>query len=283
MPSFLQSKRLVLLPLVVLQVVFAGIAALLLPGEHAVGWIGAICGLLALPVRLGVYFLAPEPRTDPRLDGVRTMAAVGALLTVVALLSGSGGIGAVIFASAGLAGAWWYVFVYSLLDRMTSVALQPGRALPELELVASNGSPVASSEWRGRPAVLVFYRGNWCPLCVAQLHELAGRYRELRDLGARVIAISPQSEEKTAAIAAKVGVPIEFCTDPGNAAARRLGIAHRDGVPLGFDQLGYDPETVFPTVVIVDADGVIRWADETDNYRLRPEPETFVRVLREVA
>ncbi|NJN00349.1 MAG: redoxin domain-containing protein, partial [Aquincola sp.] len=42
-----------------------------------------------------------------------------------------------------------------------------------------------------KPAVLVFYRGNWCPLCVAQLRELASRQEDLTALGAKVILVSP--------------------------------------------------------------------------------------------
>jgi hypothetical protein len=36
-----------------------------------------------------------------------------------------------------------------------------------------------------------------------------------------------------------------------------------------------------PTVIIVDKEGKILWTHETDNYRVRPEPETFLQVLQE--
>ena len=45
--------------------------------------------------------------------------------------------------------------------------------------------------------------------------------------------------------------------------------------------LGYDSDTVMPTVIITDREGRVVWTDETDNYRVRPEPETFLQVLRE--
>ena len=34
-----------------------------------------------------------------------------------------------------------------------------------------------------------------------------------------------------------------------------------------------------PTVVITDANGKIIFRDLTDNYRVRPEPETFLKIL----
>ncbi|MFQ5436081.1 MAG: hypothetical protein ACE5FD_14505, partial [Anaerolineae bacterium] len=77
-------------------------------------------------------------------------------------------------------------------------------------------------------------------------------------------------------------VPFRFLVDPGNRAARQLGLAHENGLPMGFQVMGYDSETVFPTVIITDADGIIRFADLTNNYRIRPEPQTFLYVLDEL-
>ena len=34
-----------------------------------------------------------------------------------------------------------------------------------------------------------------------------------------------------------------------------------------------------PTVIITEAGGRILWVDETDNYRVRPEPQTYLDVL----
>lgn len=37
-----------------------------------------------------------------------------------------------------------------------------------------------------------------------------------------------------------------------------------------------------PTVVILDADGVVRFFHLDENYRRRPRPETLVEALREI-
>ena len=34
-----------------------------------------------------------------------------------------------------------------------------------------------------------------------------------------------------------------------------------------------------PTILITDAGGKLIFADLTDNYRVRPEPETFLKIL----
>ena len=112
---------------------------------------------------------------------------------------------------------------------------------------------------------------------MAQIREIADGYKALADRGAQVALVSPQSHENTVELASRFDVPFVFLTDPGNKAARKLDIAMDDGVPLGIT--GYDPETVMPTVIITSANGRIIFLDQTDNYRVRPEPGTFIEAL----
>jgi thiol-disulfide isomerase/thioredoxin len=45
-------------------------------------------------------------------------------------------------------------------------AAQPGRALPDGELLDAGGQPtMLAQHLGGKPAVIVFYRGGWCPYC----------------------------------------------------------------------------------------------------------------------
>lgn len=74
---------------------------------------------------------------------------------------------------------------------------------------------------------------------------------------------------------------MNFLVDKGNKAADRLQIKAEGGLPMGLQALGYDSDTVMPTVVMTDNKGEIIFADLTDNYRVRPEPEDFLRVFDE--
>ncbi|MGD1868958.1 MAG: hypothetical protein ACFB0F_05475 [Neomegalonema sp.] len=42
---------------------------------------------------------------------------------------------------------------------------------------------------------------------------------------------------------------------------------------------GYPADTVMATVVALDANGNVIFGDETDNYRVRPHPDTFLHVF----
>ena len=180
----------------------------------------------------------------------------------------------------GLAGGLLYQFWYSRFQREQSQALTVGQRLPSLQLADAAGKPVHSEKLAG-PLLLIFYRGNWCPLCMAQIREVAGQYRELHARGVTTLLISPQPHENTASLAERFGVPFLFLVDQDNRVARQLGIVAENGLPAGLEVLGYDSDTVMPTVVMTNAAGVIIFSDQTDNYRVRPEPDVFIRILDE--
>jgi len=172
-----------------------------------------------------------------------------------------------------------YNFWYSSLGRELNQALRIGQPLPQFEALDIQGKRINSSIFDGTPTVYIFFRGNWCPLCMAQIKEVATQYEKLASLGAKVVLCTPQPEKNTQALAEKFHVPFVFLTDVDNQAAQALGIEMKNGLPAGMEMLGYDKDTVYPTVLITDENGVIIYSDLTNNYRIRPEPEAFIKVL----
>lgn len=242
-------------------------------------WSGAaLAGLTSVGTFAG-FILMGKARTHPNLPTLIRGAGLGTILALLGVITG-GSLLALIYAGGvyGL-GGWLYVHWYSRFGRQPSERLRPGTLLPDFELVENGGRRLHSAELRGKPAILLFFRGNWCPLCMAQIKEIAAQYRQIAERGAEILLISPQSIAHNRSLAARFDVPFRYLHDPALNAARALGILHRDALPVGMAPLGYDTDAVLPTVVIIDADGYIRFADETDNYRVRPEPETFLRVL----
>jgi peroxiredoxin len=186
-----------------------------------------------------------------------------------------------VLAITGFAAFLAYDYWYSSFGRSQSSLIGIGRPLPVVEFRNTAGKMISSASLTAKPTVWIFFRGNWCPLCMAQIKEVAAQYQQLEELGVRVALISPQPHKFTVGLAKKFDVAFYFLTDEGNQAARTLGIDQDFGVPMGMQVLGYSNETVMPTVIITDAGGRILWVDETDNYRVRPDPETYLRVLRD--
>ena len=177
----------------------------------------------------------------------------------------------------GLLPTFAYVYWYSVLDRSRPTLLEVGATLPELDLHDGDGNAVIETD--GRRRLYMFVRGNWCPLCMAQVKEIAAQYRELEARGVEVFLISRQGAAKTRSLAKRFDVPIRFCVDDDGALARALGIEHLGGAPFLMEPLGYDADSVLPTVVITDPNRRIIFADLADNYRVRPDPSTFLAVL----
>ena len=149
------------------------------------------------------------------------------------------------------------------------------------------------SFWDGQPAVITFYRGGWCPYCNDELSAWAARADEVRGLGARLIAISPETPEKGAATQAKNDVGFEIYSDYDYQAARAFGLLFTvdDETQVRYGKYGIDVaasnvagtwELPVPGTYIVDADGVVRYAYANEDYKVRADPDEVIGVLRGV-
>lgn len=240
-------------------------------------WLGTALACAGPAVFFSHIMLMPRARTSRNLNLVIGAGIVGTVLSVV-LGGAPTSLPVLIAAGVGLFGSLVYVFWYSRFGAAMNAALTEGAMLPALEL-SENGTRFSLAQLTAKPALWVFYRGNWCPLCVAQIKEIAAQYRELARRGVEVYLISPQSEANSQALSKKMDAPMRFMTDAGNRAAEALGIKVENGLPAGFQALGYDSDVPRPTVFITAPGGKVIFCDMTDNYRVRPEPASFFPVL----
>ncbi len=249
--------------------------------QARLAWAPAGMLLAALaPLGFFVWLLLARPaRTDAHPVLVSVLSGLGALIAMGAEYRfGPASMPWLVGATLALVGWLVYVTWYSRQAQAPGAPV-PGEPLAMFELVDAQARPVASQSLRGHKAVLLFYRGNWCPLCVAQIHELAAAWRKVARFGAKVWFISSQSQKHTREIAAKFSIPAEFLRDPDNRAARTLGIDAPGATPVGMELLGYPPDAALPTVIVIDEDGIVRFIEVAANYRLRPDPDSYLRFL----
>lgn len=242
-------------------------------------WLGVL--LTTIPILAligGLMIFQNRPRTSANLYPFLALAVAGAALTGYAYYTGSGPILAFSLAIAALLALVLFIFWYSRLKRGGSTIRQ-GAPLPPFKLGTDCGRETSSEQFLGKPTIFLFFRGNWCPLCMAQVKEVAEQYKSIVERGATVALISPQSFKHTLSLVEKFDVPLKFYVDRDLSAAKALGIVAEFGTPMGLQAMGYDTDTVLPTVVITDEHGKVVFFDETDNYRVRPEPQTFITVL----
>ena len=79
----------------------------------------------------------------------------------------------------------------------------------------------------------------------------------------------------------KFEVPFQFLIDENLTTARKLNLVAENGLPYGLQLLGYDPDVILPTVLMLNKHGRIIYSDQTSNYRVRPEPGQFLEVARQ--
>ncbi len=249
-------------------------------GPDRTAWLGAAISALPLPFLMLRLMVKPVERTSENLPLLLMLSALGVMVAAwEQFMEGVTGWTPLSVALVNAAIMLLYIFWYSRFGRIESMQLGVGNKLPHFSLKDIEGNEVGSEDLTGSPAVLLFYRGNWCPLCMAQIREIAGRYQEMNDMGIKVALISPQPDEQSRNLAGVHDVPFHFLVDAENKFAESLGIAVDYGVPVGI-MGNYAPHTVMPTVVVTNADGTIVFSDQTDNYRVRPEPDMFLAILR---
>ncbi len=167
--------------------------------------------------------------------------------------------------------------------------LPVGSALPDVELIGPDGEPTSLGEATGeRPAVVVFYRGAWCPYCNIALKN----YQEfllpaLSNRMVPLIAVSPQRPDGSLTMQQKHDLAFAVLSDPGNVLARVMGIvtapspeARAAQIRLGLDLTAVNADGTaalpWPTTAILDADRTLRWIDVHPDYSTRSEASEII-------
>jgi peroxiredoxin len=158
-------------------------------------------------------------------------------------------------------------------------ALKPGSALPVFSATNEDGEPVSSGDLRGRPSVLIFVRGNWCPFCSRQVDNLTKYYKEINESGAHLILVTPKPLETTRRVADFFDVDFEFWLDESLAVGKLLDLVLPAGVPEDYET-EYGADTLWPATIVVDSDGIIRHTELSRFVADRPDPARILRVVR---
>ena len=243
-------------------------------------WLGLALTALAPLVFFIKAFLFKSPRTPRHPVEYSILGGLGLAVTM-AMSFRYGQAAGQIHMWAGVTLLAWLAYLrwYSVFRTRDAKALRVGAKLPAFKLETLDGHTVSSECFMAKPHLLLFYRGNWCPFCTAQIEELAGAYQRLEKMGVSVILISTQSISKNQALAARFDAPMTFLRDRESAAAKQLGIEHSWGTPMGLQVLGYESDSVMPTLIVTNAQGQIVFSDQTDNYRVRPDPVAIAELL----
>ena len=175
---------------------------------------------------------------------------------------------------------------------VASRALGSGDQFPDFVLPDARGQMVALADvLRAGPAVILFYRGGWCPFCSLALAAMQRAVPQITALGARVIAIGPDVGSAPSQTVRARRLAFTVLSDPDNGLALACGLMFRmpDAMQDFYRSIGIDMPQLHgnatwtlpvPAGFVVDPAGMIRLAHVDPDYRRRMDPEDALAALR---
>jgi len=155
-----------------------------------------------------------------------------------------------------------------------------GEPAPDFAARDLNGKEARlSSLIDGKKALLLFYRGGWCPFCNEQLAAVAKDHQKFQELNAVVVAVSGEEVEKGKDLLQKLRLPFVLLSDVSFAAVDRYGVRDAN-VPEAFRKRGIS-QLPRPSAFVIDARGIVRYKYVGKNAPDRPKNEDLLRALGE--
>lgn len=167
--------------------------------------------------------------------------------------------------------------------------LQVGETVEDFSAVDLHDNTFTLSEALNKgPVVVIFYRGQWCPICNKHLSHLQDSLHLIYDKGASVVAISPEKSEFLKRTAEKTNASFSLLYDEGYKIANLFDVTFK---PDSLTTVMYN--TIFranlkeantddsqrlpiPATFIIGTDGKIVWRHFDPDYKKRSTAKEIV-------
>jgi peroxiredoxin len=167
-----------------------------------------------------------------------------------------------------------------------------GDRAPNFTLPDALGQPITLADLLSQgPVVATFYRGEWCPYCNVQLRGLEAALPRMRELGASLVAISPQAADHSLSLSEKNELTYPVLSDLDQEVIRAYRVQFtlaEDLEDLQVNVFQNDPaiqnadhtrSLPVPATFVIDRDGIVAAAFVSADWRYRPEPADIIAVL----
>lgn len=144
---------------------------------------------------------------------------------------------------------------------------------PEFTLTDEFGQERSLSSLRaGRPFLLLFFRGEFCPTAQRVLKDYADVSPRLSSLHAGMAAISTDSLEHHRKLHETLGLPFPLLSDPGFQVSERYGVYRSD------DEEGPQPHGE-PAVFVIDVEGRLAYSQIQTGPKGGASPEAMALLI----
>lgn len=170
--------------------------------------------------------------------------------------------------------------------------LEVGATVPSFEAIDQNGKIQKLDELLEEgPVVLVFYRGQWCPICNRHLSALNDSLNAIYEKGAKVVAISPERPENIRQTIEKTNAGFTLLYDEGYRISESFDVAflpdfatrtaYNTALKADLKDAHSDDSQrlPIPATFIINQDKKVVWRHFDPNYRNRASVNDILMVL----
>ncbi|NMP16281.1 AhpC/TSA family protein [Thalassotalea sp. Y01] len=174
--------------------------------------------------------------------------------------------------------------------------LLPGQMIPEVSATNIDGvsQPLANT-LAGKPTILFFYRGGWCPFCNTQMGQLQGISDDLKNMGYQLIGISTDNPEDLQKSLKDQELSYQLLSDFDSQVSQAFGLAFFTSQkvtdrylakmdlknPLQKNAAGEERLVLpAPAVYVIDKTGLIQFQYVNPNYKTRLHPDLLIHAAK---
>ncbi|HVU34717.1 MAG TPA: peroxiredoxin-like family protein [Opitutaceae bacterium] len=170
-----------------------------------------------------------------------------------------------------------------------------GTKAPDSAVLTLHGRKISMAKvLAGKPTVVIFFRGGWCPFCNRQLADLADRELKLRELGYQIVGISADPPEKLAPVLKADHIRYRLFSDRDAQFSAAYGLAYRISPDVGSDYRDNGIELTpapdgngfwlpVPAAYIIDRTGTIRFVYMNRDPSIRIKPDALLAAAKRAA
>lgn len=166
-----------------------------------------------------------------------------------------------------------------------------GQKAPMFKAMDRNGKTIKSSDiLENEQLILVFYRGQWCPLCNKHLSHLQDHIGDFKKAGARLVAISPEIPVSIEKTIDKTKAEYSILHDVDYKIMKEYGVdfvlppkmveKYKEyGIDLTVSNGNDDQTLPVPATFVIGKDGIVKYVQYDPDYKNRSNAEEILKHL----
>lgn len=157
-----------------------------------------------------------------------------------------------------------------------------GEKVPNVTITNTKGELIETNTIFNKKTVLVFYRGEWCPYCNAQLEGLQKIEAEILKLGYQIIAVSPDAPSFLQESTEKHQLKYQLFSDDEGQLTQAMGLAYKKTNPK-LEQYTTAKNPGFlpvPAIYVLDENQTVQFLYASPDFATRLKTKMLISVLR---